>query len=106
MAKYGLTTPEPVIKVLFLGVPYFRFEPLLCCSSFAEPGFPYLAPDCYVDSPDLVFAGLRHMAMGHNLGWMNIHLPPILMFTRGLLGFDPQPSVQVEIGMFTGGTGF
>ena len=32
------------------------------------------------------------MAMGITygsiLGWMNIHLPPILMFTRGLLGFD------------------
>ena len=25
------------------------------------------------------------------LGSMNIHLPPILMFTRGFLGFDPQP---------------
>ena len=23
---------------------------------------------------------------------MNIHLPPMLMFTRGFLGFDPQPT--------------
>ena len=27
---------------------------------------------------------------GSILGWMNIHLPPILMFTRVFLGFDPQ----------------
>ena len=36
-------------------------------------------------------------AMGHSLcrailGRMNTHVPPILMFTRGLLGFDPQPN--------------
>ena len=28
---------------------------------------------------------------GSILGWMNIHLPPILMFTRGTGLFDPQP---------------
>ena len=28
---------------------------------------------------------------GSIVGWMNIHLPPILMFT-GLQGFDPQPN--------------
>ena len=26
---------------------------------------------------------------GSNLGWMNIHLPSILMFTTGTIGFDP-----------------
>ena len=28
---------------------------------------------------------------GSFFGWMNIDLPPILMFTRGFVGFDPQP---------------
>ena len=28
---------------------------------------------------------------GSILGWMNIHLPPILMFTKGVHGFDPRP---------------
>ena len=43
-----------------------------------------------------------HMAIGcitygnPILGWMNIHLPPILMFTRGFLGFDPQPHAQAQ----------
>ena len=30
--------------------------------------------------------------MGSHFGWMNIHLPPILMFTRGKKCFDPQPN--------------
>ena len=38
----------------------------------------------------------KKMAMGHNLwrtilGRKNIYIPPILMFTRTFLGFDPQP---------------
>ena len=42
--------------------------------------------------------GFVGLDMGHNLwrailGWMNIHLPPILMFTGGYRGFDPQPFV-------------
>ena len=37
--------------------------------------------------------------MGHNLwravlGWMNIHLPPILIFLPGAVGFDPQPHLE------------
>ena len=46
-----------------------------------------------------ILAGLRgnkwpcRMTHGSILGRMNIHLPPILMFTRGFLGFDPQPKV-------------
>ena len=31
---------------------------------------------------------------GSILGWMSIHLPPILMFTRGTRGFDPQPNMD------------
>ena len=33
---------------------------------------------------------------GSILRWMNIHLQPILMFTRGFLGFDPQPTRPTE----------
>ena len=50
-----------------------------------------LGPTAYPSQTNL-FKTIR--TYGSILGWMNIHLPPILMFIRGFLGFDPQPSVQ------------
>ena len=38
------------------------------------------------------------ISYGSILGWVNICLPPILMFTRGTLGFDPQPDCIDVIG--------
>ena len=51
-------------------------------------GFPFLSVNA---TPRRMPSWSWGITYGSILGWMNIHLPPLLMFTRGFLGFDPQP---------------
>ena len=52
-----------------------------------------------------IFRATAYLAIGSILGWKNIHLPSILMFTRGFLGFDNHSNLgRVRLAMLNART--